>query len=354
MRATSDNHPLIVLTAILAIAGTVVGQTTTSQPAPVPPGAPAVVLAPAAAAKPPASAPRPVALSLAHAIVIGASVSDGFGTQALISMPNPELGKPGAPADAPATIQKLQAVRLTEALAAVVGGTDLPKHRASMMFFNNPQASADKQLAAAVEAVTPTEKATSPGIVFALDYLFWQVYGDVPEGERLSTLERGLKRIETLPGPVVIGDFPDMRHATLMLRPFQVPSAATLTKANARLAEWLKDQPSVAVVPLSSLVLAVRNSQPVTIGGTTYTVDQARELMASDGLHATGKGVIALAQECLVQLKAKNLLTPESTWETDPAKALARIKSSTPAKTPPKSATPASAPARELEPAGGK
>ena len=292
-----------------------------------------------------ANAPfSPVKLSLARSIVIGASVSDGFGTQALITMPNPALGTPDAPADAPATIQKLQAVRLPEALAAVVGGTDLPKHRASMMFFMNPQASADKQLAAAAEAVTPTEKDKSPGIVFALDYLFWQVYGDVPETERLQTLERGLKRIETLPGPVVIGDFPDMRHATLMLRPFQVPTVETLAKANARLSEWVKDQPTVAVVPLSELVLAVRSSKPLTIGGTTYTPDQARELMASDGLHATGKGIIALAQECLVQLKAKKLLTTDSTWETDPTKALARIKSRTPATAKP----------RELEPAGAK
>jgi len=348
MHATPNCRLPIILAAFFALAGTALAQPATAQKTT------ANAATTTAAADSTASALGPIPLSLARSIVIGASVSDGFGTQALISMPNPELGKPGAPADAPATIQKLQAVRLTEALAAVVGGTDLPVHRASMMFFNNPQASADKQLVAAVEAATPTDKAKSPGIVFALDYLFWQVYGDVPESERLKTLERGLKRIETLPGPVVIGDFPDMRHATLMLRPFQVPTVETLAKANARLAEWAREQPTVAVVPLSALVLAVRSSSPATIGGTTYTVDQARELMASDGLHATGKGVIALAQECLVQLKAKNLLTPESTWETDPAKALARIKSRTPATTPPQLAMPASAPARELEPVGAK
>lgn len=331
------------------------GQTVASPPpsAPITPALSAAAAPERAAAK---QAATPVPLDLSRCIVIGASVSDGFGSQALVQVPNPEASRPDAPAEAPQTVAKLKPVRLTEALTAVVGGDHLPRHRASAMFFMNADSIAQRQIDAAAEVSSPKPSADKDaaaeqsGLVIAIDYLFWHLYGVMPEAERLKTLEKGLARLDSLQGPVVIGDLPDMRHATLMLRPSQVPSKETLAAANTRLAEWAKAKPNVAVVPLTDLVLAVMNSKPVSMGGRDYTVEQARELMTSDGLHATGTGLIALAQECLVRLKARGLLTADSTWESDPAKALARIRTSMPAGTP----APADAPAGTIPiPAGG-
>jgi hypothetical protein len=320
---------------------------------PMPAQAPSAAVAPSlsATAAPEGSAATltvtAVRLDLSRTIVIGASVSDGFGSQALVQVPNPEASRPDAPADAPKTISKLKPVRLTEALTAVVGSDQPPRHRASAMFFMNADSIAQRQIDAAAEVSSPkpaADKAAGadqPGLVIGIDYLFWHLYGVMPEAERLKTLEKGLSRLDSLKGPVVIGDLPDMRHATLMLRPSQVPTKETLAAANTRLAEWAKAKPNVAVVPLTELVLAVMNSKPVSMGGRDYTVEQARELMTSDGLHATGAGLIALAQECLVRLKARGLLTADSTWESDPAKALARIRTSTPAVTPASADAPA-------------
>jgi hypothetical protein len=340
---------LLVASAVCASSGLalpVFGQSAPGQGSPTAgsPAVPATAAAEGTAAQPAVSAVR---LDLTRTIVIGASVSDGFGSQALVQVPNPEATRPDAPADAPKAIAKLKPVRLTEALAAVVGSDQPPRHRASAMFFMNADSIAQRQIDAAAEVSSPkpaADKAAGadqPGLVIGIDYLFWHLYGVMPEAERLKTLEKGLSRLDSLKGPVVIGDLPDMRHATLMLRPSQVPTKETLASANTRLAEWAKAKPNVAVVPLTELVLAVMNSKPVSMGGREYTVEQARELMTSDGLHATGAGLIALAQECLVRLKARGLLTSDSTWESDPAKALARIRTSMPTVTP----APADAPA---------
>lgn len=309
--------------AFFAGGAVALAQAPAGAPAAAPSVAPASTPAAPPASKPassPVSKPAPVKLDLAKTVVIGASVSDGFGAQATFEVPNPDLGKPETPADAPETIRRSLPVRLAEALQAAVGGEGKPLSSASMMFFARPTETAEAQLKKAIEA--------KPEVVFAIDYLFWHSYGAMAAEVRPVRLAEGLARLEKFTCPVVIGDLPDMRHATMMLSPSQVPSVEQLVTLNQQVLDWAKERPNVVIVPLKSLVAAIRSNSGIKLGGTEYNVEQARDLMTTDGLHATGLGLVALAQECLIQLKSAKLLTEDSTFEPNAKVGLERIKPS--------------------------
>ena len=260
-------------------------------------------------------------LSLNDAIVIGASVSDGF-----LSTWDVPLAKPSASG----ATRAQRALKLRDVLWAVTstGGVDnVPmagttkaiNNKSSMMFFMSADQQAEDQIQAArVPGVTQ---------VFALDYLFWHCYGVMAEGDRLTMLGEGLKRLESLGEkmPLVIGDMPDMRHATMMLRPAQIPTVETLAKANEVIAAWVKLRKNVVVVPLTKLVLDVRAGKGIDLGGKLYDRDAAKELLQADGLHATVPGMVAVAIDALERLRDAGLVPKSEAFESDPKVVLARL-----------------------------
>src|SRR5690606_14335795 len=128
-------------------------------------------------------------------------------------------------------------------------------------------------------------------------------YGDgMNEKQRLELLERGLAWLEDLEVPVIVGDFPDMRAATEvpsaygfpMLRPGQVPAAATLERLNARMKEWTDAKPSRVLVTLDGLHRALSEGCKVAVRDNEWSGEDLGRLLLEDQLHPSVEGNIAL------------------------------------------------------------
>lgn len=251
----------------------------------------------------PPQSQAPVPLDLSGAVVIGASVSDGFGAM--------------LPGEEPRGLIP-QGVPLARTLGSIAHTHPAPASRSSSLFFMSPEQEADSQLAAA--------QAAKPALVFAIDYLFWHAYGDMDDSAREASLQRGLDRLSTLQSPIIIADLPDMTHAVgIMLSARQVPSAQTLEALNAKVRDWASKRPHTVIVPLAGVVRSAMASGRVHVGGRDYEGQAARALLTRDGLHATLDGQIAVALEALAQAKAAGVLPANATWDSDPAGIRARL-----------------------------
>lgn len=304
-----------------------------------PPGSAGVAPPPA---PPPSRAPSVAAaptLRLDSAVVIGASVSAGFGCVMRFETLPPATGEPGGGEhEAAAPPSQMCGIVLADVLAATSADPGAkPASFATQRFFSRPEDFAEATLSKALDK--------HPTLVFAADYLFWHAYGwewgDKPEESRAAKFERGLKRLEKFGDtvPIVVGDLPDMRHATLMLRPGMVPEKETLAKLNVRLREWAAGRKNVVVLPLDTFVRSALAGQAVSMGGREWSVSDVQSWLQGDGLHATPEGTVALAIAMLHALDEAKLLPEGATWEHDPSKILKRIVPAPPTKPAKKSST---------------
>lgn len=174
----------------------------------------------------------------------------------------------------------------------------------SGFFFLSPIANGEK---AATRA-----RDFKPDCVIALDFLFWYCYGDdapgggaiTDESQRLAKLELGLKQLEAFSVPVLVGDIPDMSRAVgKMLSAAQVPSAATLRKANARFNEWAKGRANVRIVPLANMQQQLSEENALDIGGTRLESKPDAPLLQSDELHPAPHGMAGIACAVASELK---------------------------------------------------
>lgn len=241
-------------------------------PAAVAPQTPAVAV----------QAPAEKAHLLERVAVIGASLSEGYGSKT--------------------TWQATFEASLTRPMTCVL-------NKATALTFMSPSRFAVPQAQKALEA--------KPTLLLAVDYLFWFGYGtqdldDQPlssEEARLALLEKGLALLEGFDCPVVLGDFPDMSDAVgVMLMPAQMPAPETLKKLNERLAAWAKTKPNVVVISVSTWVGDLKAAKPIKIGAQTYPVEQTARWLSDDNLHATGEGLAALATHIGFELEARKLL----------------------------------------------
>jgi len=210
----------------------------------------------------------PASARLERVVVIGASMSAGF----------------GAPHG------------LADALEASVRAP----HRkvssfVSELFFTNPLSFGKQQVSSALDS-----EAT---LVVGLDFLFWFGYGTLDarggpidsEAERLELLERGLAYLSELECPLLIGDFPDMSAAVgKMLSAGQMPAKATLPLLSKRVREWATGRGHTTVVPLSELVLQLGSKDELHIGRHVFPA--GTRLLQQDELHPTVQGLAATAQ----------------------------------------------------------
>ncbi|MSR62465.1 MAG: hypothetical protein EXS08_08470 [Planctomycetes bacterium] len=205
---------------------------------------------------------------LARVVVIGASMSAGFGASRSFG----------------------------DALEASIRAPHKKvSNFASELFFTNPLTFGKQQVGSALDS-----EAT---LVVGLDFLFWFGYGTLDarggpldsEAERLELLERGLAYLAEFECPLLVGDFPDMSAAVgKMLSAAQMPARSTLPLLSKRVREWAAGRAHTTVVPLSELVLQLGAKSELHIGRHFFPA--GTQLLQQDELHPTLQGLAASAQ----------------------------------------------------------
>ncbi|MBW8863953.1 MAG: hypothetical protein JF609_03335 [Verrucomicrobia bacterium] len=164
------------------------------------------------------------------------------------------------------------------------------KNFGTAMFFLSPDALAVQQ----VESATNSH----PTLVVAVDFLFWFCYGvENSDAARAQHFETGLKLLEQIHCPLIIGDIPDASSATNsgIIGPDQVPDGASLRAANDRLKKWAASHPQVTIVPLAEFMRAVKADEAIKLHTTTLPAGSTRALLQGDGLHPTPRGAAVLS-----------------------------------------------------------
>jgi hypothetical protein len=213
----------------------------------------------------------------ARVVVIGASASSGFA-----------LAEPfgGAYTDQ---------CRLSPYLDAAITAPHPPaKNLATALLFLSPEAIATQEIEAATN--------NHPTLVIAVDFLFWFCYGNGrDEDDRAARFEYGLKLLDQLPCPLIVGDIPDAASATNsgIISAAQVPSETARAAANKRLREWAKNRSRVTVVSLAKIMQAVKTNGAIKSRHLSVPAGQSLALLQDDQLHPNPRGTAMLALEIL-------------------------------------------------------
>ncbi len=214
----------------------------------------------------------PIPESSPRIVMIGASVSAGFTESELLGGP------------------KTAQYRLNHYLDAALAVPHEPiTNLARTMFFMAPEMEGRRQIELATQL--------KPTLVVGADFLFWFCYGDLPENDRLTRFEKGLKFLEMVQCPVVLGDIPDASIAvtTGMLTREQVPALKTISAANERLKDWAAKHSQVTIVGISNFLHHALANQAITIRNQIFPAGTTRALLQEDKLHASGRGCAVLA-----------------------------------------------------------
>ncbi len=250
-------------------------------------------------------------------VVIGASVSDGFGVRLRTRQPDGS--------------QPVMPVTLATLLRAAAKAPEVEvRTHATSMFFSNPEAFAKTSVERAVQ--------DRPTLVLAIDWIFWSAYGwRGVEGkpmkacdDRRALLESGLKALEPLAAtgvPIVLGDLPDMRQAIEggMLTEAMVPDAACLAQLNARLKAWVDAHPSVMLLDLSDVVRRTLADQPVRACNRDWCVTDLGPMLQKDRLHPTLNGTLAVVAAALDAADHRTGGACSKAFDLDPATIRARL-----------------------------
>ncbi len=231
---------------------------------------PAAAAPAAPAASDAAKAPAPALFQ--RIALLGASLTAGF-----------DLSEPfGGPKS-----QDFRFSRFVE--AAVPGAHERFATNANALIFVQPVNMMDKQITATL--------ATKPSLVLGLDALFWFCYGHAPtEAQRLTRFESGLKLMERIDAPLIVGDIPDGSKAVGgILEKGQMPQQATIAKCNARLASWAQGRKNVTVFPISKLMAAINANDEFKYGGVVWEKGKTLALLRDDSLHPSTHGLALLA-----------------------------------------------------------
>jgi hypothetical protein len=232
--------------------------------------------------------------------------------------------------------------------AALLAPHEPVTNLASSLFFIQPEMAGRFQLEQALKF--------QPTLVVGADFLFWYCYGEGrSDAERLQRFEQGLKLLEAVQCPLILGDIPDASAAVnRMLRPDQIPSAAAMSAANRRLKAWAATRPRVAILSLSEFMRAVAANESLTIHGNTLPAGKTRVLLQDDKLHPSPPGCAVLALAILDACRSMRPAPAPAEVRWDP-KEVFRLVSNPPASLPGNPAKPAvtnvSAPVSPTSPA---
>jgi hypothetical protein len=223
-------------------------------------------------------------LALKRVALVGASATDGFGAEVRITEQDGH--------------KQYVSVDLADVLdAAIVSDHRQVVGYGSAFFFTSPMRIGPRLLEQAL--------LTDPTLLVAVDFLFWFAYGvNGPDGEplasddaRMALLEEGLKLLDAVPCPLVLGDLSDMSPAIgIMLSTAQVPSTETLAVLNDRIRAWADQHTDVVVLPVSDLIGRIQQDEAIQIGPHHWPAGNASDLVQYDHLHPTAQGLIATVQ----------------------------------------------------------
>jgi len=208
----------------------------------------------------------------ARIVVIGASVSRGFTVSETF----------GGPESKRLALDRY----LDAALFAPHGPV---RNLANAMFFMVPDDMGHTQIR---QALT-----NNPTLIIGVDFLFWFCYGHgETDQDRLDHFERGLKMLESVDCPLIVGDIPDASAAVYrMLSPREMPSAKARAAANRRLKAWAAQHKQVTVVPLAEFMRLVNANKDLDVHGHEFASGTTRALLQQDRLHPNQLGCAVLA-----------------------------------------------------------
>lgn len=208
------------------------------------------------------------------------------------------------------------------------------------LFFSQPEIMGPKQVEQALKL--------QPTLVIGADFLFWFCYGDgATDEERLQRFENGLRMLEPVKCPLVLGDLPDASAAVgIMLSADQVPSAKAMTAANQRLKKWAETRPQVVIMSLSNFMHAAMANAPLTLHGKTIPAGKTRPLLQFDKLHPSqsGSATLALAVIEALQTAKPGQFAGEVRWDPSEVVRLAHMPTqpaTPPSVNEPRASTPA-------------
>lgn len=218
-----------------------------------------------------------VAPLLRRVRLIGASVTAGFGTAA----------EGGLRRNIPLE------TFLQCALAPKNAGADL-ESKGSNTFFQSPTLTGRRQVTWAVQS--------DPTLVVGLDFLFWYGFGLDTESEprRMAGLEKGLKELEAIDCPLIIGTLPNVNHSMkgkgFMGRPMlswpQIASDESRHKMNARILDWAADRKNVMVIDSAANLAAFVAGEELKLGEESWKPDSLTSVLQKDLLHLSVDGYV--------------------------------------------------------------
>lgn len=203
--------------------------------------------------------------------------------------------------------------RLSRYLDAALAVPHEPvRNLANALFYWDPESTGRYQVEQALQS--------RPTLVVGVDFLFWFCYGEGrTDQERLKRFEKGLKLLEAVSCPLILGDIPDASVATnSMLRLEDVPSGQAMAAANRRLKEWAAARRHVVVVSLSGFMRAVLGDRAVSVHGRILPAGKTRALVQPDQLHPTPAGAAVLALLILDALQSTQSAAPAGGIRWDP------------------------------------
>ena len=173
--------------------------------------------------------------------------------------------------------------------AALAGPHEPVATQASALLCFQPEAVMEKQIAATVAA--------RPTLVIGLDALFWFCYGaGLTAEQRMARLEAGLRQLERIDAPLIVGDIPDASRAVGgMLGAAEVPDVPTLARCNERLAAWAASRKNVSVFPLALIMAEAAANEELVLAGHTWEKGKSGALIRGDHLHPSRHALAALA-----------------------------------------------------------
>lgn len=253
----------------------------------------------------------------ARVVVIGASVSDGFGVRLRTTQAD---GRP-----------RVMGVNVSTILRAAARdpSTQVTSH-ATFLYFRDPARSARDSVRRTL--------AERPSMVLAVDWMFWNAYGTSGVGgqpirgceDRMKLLEDGLRALAPLAEsgvPLVLGDLPDMQDAVGggMLTAPMVPDPECLQRLNTRIRVWCADHPNVMLVDLSDVVRRVLDGKPVRACNRDWCEADLGPLLQRDRLHPTLNGTLAVLAAALDRADRGTDGAASRAFDLDPTTIRARI-----------------------------
>lgn len=182
--------------------------------------------------------------------------------------------------------------------AALIAPHEPVATQANSLLFFQAEAVMERQVTATVAA--------KPTLVIGFDALFWFCYGPgMNAEERVARFEAGLRLLERIDAPLVVGDLPNAAKAVGgFLAKGDTPDPATLARCNERLTAWAASRRNVTVFPLARVMRAALANDEVVLAGHTWEKGKSGALLRSDHLHPSRHALAALAIATLESARA--------------------------------------------------